>query len=114
MENRNFVKTYRSTRTAWRVTQWTEIPLAERTCLLGLEVFRLCTNVIKSALQASSEQHVRAVLSRFASLNVPYHSHILVLQRLARFLLYASHSPSYSGQAVKCDIGTDWAVEKKE
>jgi hypothetical protein len=34
------------------------------------------------------------------NLNRTYnHSHILVLERLARFLSCASHSPSYSGQA---------------
>jgi hypothetical protein len=67
------IRRYRSTRTAWRVTQWTEIPPTSGEHLsVWLEVFRSCTNGLKSALQASSEQHVRAVLSRFASLSVPY------------------------------------------
>jgi hypothetical protein len=38
------------------------------------------------------------------------HSHILVLQRLARFLLCASHAPSYSGQAVLLEVLTIFAT----
>jgi hypothetical protein len=74
---------------------------------LGLEVFRSCTNGRKSALQASSEQHVRAVLSRFASLSVPSynHNHILVLERLARFLLLLSIQGVFEVEAflLTCD-----------
>jgi hypothetical protein len=41
------------------------------------------------------------LLSRFASLSSTYNpNHILVLQTLSRFLFYAFHPPSYSGQAV--------------
>jgi hypothetical protein len=49
---------YRSTKTAWRVTQWTEIPPTSGAHLfVGLEVFRSCTNGRKSAFQACFEQN---------------------------------------------------------
>jgi hypothetical protein len=62
---------YRSTRTAWLVTQWTEVPPTS-----GAHLFVVSGSVQivynRAKISASSEQHVRAVLSRFASLSVPH------------------------------------------
>jgi hypothetical protein len=78
--------------------EWRSVASAERTCLLGL--FRSCTNGRISALQANSMSALFWADLLHWVYRTYNHSHILVLQRLARFLLYASHPPSYSGQAV--------------